>query len=105
MKDTGLMHYFLGLEVWQKNGEIFLEQGIYAIESLKRFKMQDCRPMVTPMITNWKNVDASWDKEVDPTLLRHLTHVFAQHYARHFLPCQYPQPVHVGTEKGTLGSN
>ena len=24
MKDMGLMHYFLGLEVWQKNGEIFL---------------------------------------------------------------------------------
>ena len=25
MKDLGLMHYFLGLEVWQKPGEIFLE--------------------------------------------------------------------------------
>jgi hypothetical protein len=24
MKDLGLMHYFLGLEVWQKPGEIFL---------------------------------------------------------------------------------
>ena len=24
MKDLGLMHYFLGLEVWQMNGEIFL---------------------------------------------------------------------------------
>lgn len=24
MKDTKLMHYFLGLEVWQKPGEIFL---------------------------------------------------------------------------------
>lgn len=27
MKDMGLMHYFLGLEVWQKNGEILLGQG------------------------------------------------------------------------------
>ena len=27
MKDLGLMHYFLGLEVWQKPGEIFLSQG------------------------------------------------------------------------------
>lgn len=26
MKDMGLMHYFIGLEVWQKNGEIFLGQ-------------------------------------------------------------------------------
>ena len=24
MKDLGLMHYFLGLEVWQRPGEIFL---------------------------------------------------------------------------------
>ncbi len=39
MKDSGLMHYFLGLEVWQKNGEIFLGQGRYATKVLKRFKM------------------------------------------------------------------
>ena len=24
MKDLGLMHYFLGLEVWQRAGKIFL---------------------------------------------------------------------------------
>ena len=24
MKDMGLMHYFLGLEVWQGDGEIFM---------------------------------------------------------------------------------
>eukprot|EP00253_Pinus_taeda_P018017 PITA_18017 len=72
IKDLGLMHYLLGLEVWQKNGEIFLGQGRYAIEILKRFKMQDCRPMATPMITNWKKIDASEDKEVDPTLYRQL---------------------------------
>ena len=27
MKDLGLMHYFLGMEVWQTDGEIFLGQG------------------------------------------------------------------------------
>eukprot|EP00253_Pinus_taeda_P014591 PITA_14591 len=72
MKDMGLMHYFLGLEGWQKNGEIFLGQGIYATEILKIFRMQDCRPMATPMITKWKKTDASGDKEVDPTLYRQL---------------------------------
>jgi len=51
MKDLGLMHYFLGLQVWQKNEEIFLGQGRYATEILKRFRMQDYRPMATPMIT------------------------------------------------------
>jgi hypothetical protein len=27
MKDLGLMHYFLGLEVWQSPEKIFLNQG------------------------------------------------------------------------------
>ena len=31
------MHYFLGLEVWQRNGKIFLSQGKYTVEILKRF--------------------------------------------------------------------
>jgi hypothetical protein len=31
MKDLGLMHYFLSLEVWQKPGEIFLSQSKNAV--------------------------------------------------------------------------
>ena len=31
MKDLSLMHYFLGLEVWQKLGEIILSQGKYSL--------------------------------------------------------------------------
>eukprot|EP00253_Pinus_taeda_P014262 PITA_14262 len=70
MKDLGQMHYFLGLEVWQQKDKIFLGQGRYATEILKRFRMQDCRPMATQMITNWKKIDASEDKDIDPTLYR-----------------------------------
>jgi hypothetical protein len=29
--DLGLMHYFLGLEVWQKDGQFFLGQGKYVV--------------------------------------------------------------------------
>ena len=32
MKDLGLMHYFLGLEVWWNSEGIFLNQGKYAVE-------------------------------------------------------------------------
>ena len=72
MKDLGLMHYFLGMEVWQTNGEIFLGQGKYCIEILKRFGMEDCKAMSTPIITNWKKVDTTKEKDVDPTLYRQL---------------------------------
>ena len=70
MKDIGLMHYFTGLEVWQRIGEIFLRHGKYAMEILKRFKMLDCRPMSTPIDTNKKKLDASRSEFVDPTLYR-----------------------------------
>jgi hypothetical protein len=49
MKDLGLMHYYLGIEVWQKRGEVFLGQGKYAIKILKKFRMMDCKSMDTPM--------------------------------------------------------
>ena len=44
MKDLGLMHYFLGLEVWQKPSKIFLTQGKYAMDILQRFEMQTTSP-------------------------------------------------------------
>jgi hypothetical protein len=34
MTDLGLMHYFLGLEVWQRPDKIFLSQGKYTVEIL-----------------------------------------------------------------------
>jgi hypothetical protein len=41
MKYLGLMHYFLGLEVWQRTDEIFLSQGKYTVEILKKFGMKE----------------------------------------------------------------
>jgi hypothetical protein len=68
MTDIGLMHYFLGLEVWQEPGHIFLGQGKYVCDILSRFQMGDSRPMTTPMITNWKKLHASESQLVDSTL-------------------------------------
>jgi hypothetical protein len=72
MKDLGLMHYFLGLEVWQEEGHIFLGQGRYAVDILSRFNMGDCKPMSTPMITNWQKISSSASPLVNPTLYRQL---------------------------------
>jgi hypothetical protein len=52
MKD--LMHYFLGLEVWQSPEKIFLNQGKYTVEILKRFDTLECKSMNIPMETKLK---------------------------------------------------
>jgi hypothetical protein len=70
MKDLGLMHYFLGLKFWQIPEKIFLNQGKYAVEILKRFNMLECKSMNTPMETKLKIlVDTSLEL-VDATLYR-----------------------------------
>jgi hypothetical protein len=60
------------MEVWQEEGNIFLGQGKYATDILSRFQMEDCRPMPTPMITNWKKLSASDSQLVDATVYRQL---------------------------------
>jgi hypothetical protein len=67
MKDIGLMHYFLGMEVWQEDEHVFLGRGKYATYILSRFQMEDCRPMSTPMVTNSKNLSAFDFELVDAT--------------------------------------
>jgi hypothetical protein len=72
MKDLGLMHYFLGLEVWQSPERIFLNQGKYTVEILKRFDMLECKSMNTPMEAKLKLlVDTSSDL-IDATLYRQI---------------------------------
>ena len=74
MKDLGMMHYFLGLEVWQRTNEIFLSQGKYIVEILKKFGMLNCKPMATPMVMNMKklSVSSSDSDEIDLTLYKQL---------------------------------
>ena len=54
MKDLGMMHYLLGMEVWHNVDGIFLGQGKYVVEILKRLGMMDCKAMTTPMASNLK---------------------------------------------------
>src|SRR4051812_29728769 len=49
MTDLGRMSFFLGLEVRQEETEIFVSQEKYAKDILKRFKMERCNPISTPM--------------------------------------------------------
>jgi hypothetical protein len=72
MKDLGLMHYFLELEVWQRSDEIFLSQGKCIVEILQRFKMMDCKSMTTPMSINLRLLNDKSSDLVDPTMYRQL---------------------------------
>jgi hypothetical protein len=70
MKDLGMMHYFLGIEVWKRPSEIFLNQGKYDVEILKRFRMMDCKSIPTPMVTNLKLLSDTPSETVDATIYR-----------------------------------
>jgi hypothetical protein len=72
MKDMGLLHYFLGLEIWQRDGEIFVSQGKYAREIQGKFHMEGCKPMDTPLPGNWRKEDATSREVVDATVYRQL---------------------------------
>jgi len=63
MKDLGLMHYYLGLEVWQKHGEVFLGKGKYVVKILQMFGMMDFKSMETPMVTYMRMLR---DTDYDP---------------------------------------
>ena len=72
MKDLELMHYFLGLEVWQSLERIFLNQGKYTVEILKRFDMLECKSMNTPMEAKLKLLVNTSSKLIDATLYRQI---------------------------------
>ena len=67
-----MMHYFLGMEVWQNVDGISLGQGKYVVEILKRFKMMDCKAMTTPMASNMKLLSVASSELVDATMYRQM---------------------------------
>eukprot|EP00253_Pinus_taeda_P033599 PITA_33599 len=72
MTDLGLLHYCLGVEVWQTENNIFLSQCKYARNLVDRFRMQDCKPATTPMEPRLKVSTQSSSPLVDETLFKQL---------------------------------
>ena len=68
MKDLGMMHYFIGMEVWQNAEGISLGQGKYAVDILKRFRMMDCKAMNTPMESNLNLLSDASSEVVDAAM-------------------------------------
>jgi hypothetical protein len=54
MSLLGELSFFLGLQICQSNQVIFISQTKYIREMLKRFGMEDCKLVITPMQTSCK---------------------------------------------------
>ena len=52
--------------MWQSADGVFLGQGKYAVEILKRLRMMDC--MITPMASNMKLLSDASSETVDATM-------------------------------------
>ncbi|KAK3033406.1 hypothetical protein RJ639_032379 [Escallonia herrerae] len=49
MTDIGLISYYLGIEVKQRDDGIFISQEAYAKEVLKKFNMKNYNPISIPI--------------------------------------------------------
>jgi hypothetical protein len=70
MTDIGLLHYFLGVEVWQTGSIFFVSQAKYARILLDKFRMEDCKISSTPMEKGMKLSTKTDSKAVSESLYR-----------------------------------
>ena len=70
MSMLGELTFFLGLQVSQSEKGIFISQTKYIKEMLKKFKMEESKPVSTPMVTGCKLSKDDESLEVDHTMYR-----------------------------------
>jgi uncharacterized membrane protein YciS (DUF1049 family) len=70
MSMIGELSFFLGLQITQRSEGIFLSQEKYLREMLKRFQMEDSKPMGTPMVTGCKLSKDDVSPDVDQSSYR-----------------------------------
>ncbi|KAE8684274.1 hypothetical protein F3Y22_tig00111146pilonHSYRG00032 [Hibiscus syriacus] len=88
MTYMGLMAYYLGIEVKQQNDGIFISQESYAKEILKKFKMENCKPISTPTEYGIKMTKHEEGESVDPTFFKSLVG------SLRYLTCTRPDILH-----------
>jgi len=72
MTDLGLMTYFLGIEIKQGENEVFICQRKYAKEILRKFQMDECKVVSTPMNQKEKFIKEDGVDKVDEGYYRSL---------------------------------
>jgi len=71
----GLLHYFLGLEVYQIEDGIFISQRKYVSDLLNKFDMFNCKPTATSMNLNEKLQQEDGGEKADAKRFRSLVGV------------------------------
>nr|GFB52515.1 retrotransposon protein, putative, unclassified [Tanacetum cinerariifolium] len=66
----GKISSFLGLQISQNPRGIFINQSIYALESLKKYGFESCDPVDTPMVEKFKMDEDKKGKAIDPSHYR-----------------------------------
>jgi hypothetical protein len=70
MSMIGELSFFLGLQITQRPDGIFISQGKYLREMLKRFQMEYSKPVGTPMVTGCKLSKDDDSPDVDQSSYR-----------------------------------
>lgn len=73
MSLLGEMSYFLGLQISQLEKGTFISQAKYARDMLKKFQMEDNKPVGTPMIIGCKLSKEDVSPSVEQTLYSSIT--------------------------------
>lgn len=72
MKDLGLLHFFLGLQVEYQSQGLLIHQTKYIKDLLQKANMVDCKPCLTPCHPNQKLLNHDSPPFSDPTYYRSL---------------------------------
>ena len=70
MSMFGEIKFFVGLQIHERKNGIYITQSKYIKEILKKFGMEDSKPIGTPMTTGQKLSKNDDSKEVDQTTYR-----------------------------------
>jgi hypothetical protein len=70
MSMIGELSFFLGLQITQRHEGMFISQEKYLREMLKRFQMEDSKPVGTPMVTGCKLSKDDDSPDVDQSSYR-----------------------------------
>lgn len=72
MTNLGLMTYFLGVEFYKSKKGLLMHQRRYALDILKKFEMEHCNVVITPVEPRLQLLNNKDEQDVNPTQYRKL---------------------------------